>query len=122
MGLQQDTNVLQNRKFRDEGRFYSGVRAPMLFAFSVLDVESSERGHLHHTAENELIRFTSSHFLRQLLRKILMVQVGAVLRTNVWGDFEIAFDHKNGHIVVEVVAAKVCSRVIDIVQELMGRE
>jgi len=34
--------------------------------------------------------------------------------------FEIALDHENGHIVAEVVAAKICCRVIDIGHEILG--
>ena len=37
------------------------------------------------------------------------------------GDFEFALDGENGHIIVELVVAKLGSRVIDTIHELMSR-
>src|SRR5712692_2295156 len=42
------------------------------------------------------------------------------LRSHSWGVVEMAFDHENGGIIVEVIAAKICCGVIDIDHEVLG--
>jgi hypothetical protein len=45
-----------------------------------------------------------------------------VLRTGGRGAVEVAFDDENGCIVAKVIAAKICSSVIDIGYEILGRK
>jgi hypothetical protein len=47
---------------------------------------------------------------------------GKLYELGVGGAVEVAFDDENGHIIVEIIAAKICRGVIDIGREVLGRQ